>query len=192
MNYPQVIVLNGCSSSGKTALARALQELLPVQYLNFSIDSLLDGLPKSDLAALQSGLVITRSGYDFAQLVRAYHYALPGLLQAGCRLLLDNAWCDSDEKAELLTELAGYPVLLVGVDCALDELVRRETARGDRAVGQAAWEYPRVHQQMHYDLTIDTTGISPQAAAEIILQAIQAGGMWHGAINTLENLNLGV
>ncbi|HSC80907.1 MAG TPA: adenylyl-sulfate kinase, partial [Chitinolyticbacter sp.] len=31
---PQVIVLNGCSSAGKSTLARALQQALPEQYLN--------------------------------------------------------------------------------------------------------------------------------------------------------------
>ncbi|KJY30199.1 hypothetical protein VR45_28250, partial [Streptomyces sp. NRRL S-495] len=36
----QVIVLNGGSSSGKTTLARALQNLLPDPWLAFSVDTL--------------------------------------------------------------------------------------------------------------------------------------------------------
>ncbi|WP_410499796.1 chloramphenicol phosphotransferase CPT family protein [Chitinibacter sp. S2-10] len=189
-NLPQVIVLNGCSSSGKTSIARALQEQLPQQFLNFSIDAILDALPASDLQAVQTGLAVQRRGHDFAQLVRAYHYALPGLLQAGCLLIIDNAWCERDEKRELLTELAGYRVLLVGVFCDQDELERREMARGNRPQGQAAWELERVHQEMSYDLQVNTMGISPEDNAGLICRYIHDGRILNGAIDTLEHLNM--
>ncbi|WP_373973898.1 AAA family ATPase [Chitinibacter sp. SCUT-21] len=189
-HLPQVIILNGCSSSGKTSIAKALQEILPQQYLNFSIDSVLYALPLSDLAAMQRGEPIQRRGHDFGQLVRAYHYAIPGLLQAGCHLILDNAWCERGEKRELLTELAGYRVLLVGVHCELDELAAREQARGDRAIGMAAWEFERVHQEISYDLQISTMGISPEENAQLIYKYIQDGCILNGAIETLEYLNM--
>ncbi|QLG89194.1 AAA family ATPase [Chitinibacter bivalviorum] len=190
MELPQIIILNGCSSSGKTSLAKALQEKLPQQYLNFSIDAVLYALPGSDLAAMQRGEPIQRRGHDFGQLVRAYHYALPGLLQAGCHLILDNAWCERAEKRELLTELAGYRIALIGVHCDLDELNRREQARGDRAIGMAAWEFERVHQELTYDFEIDTTGISPETIADMVFDEIHRDRIWHGAIDSLEHLNM--
>lgn len=190
MSLPQVIILNGCSSAGKTSIARALQELLPQQFLHFSLDTLLDGLPRSDLAQLQSGAAVQRSGHDFAQLVRAYHYALPGLLQAGCQLIIDNAWCERAEKRELLTELAGYRVLLVGVHCNLAELNRREQLRRNRPAGLAAWELTRVHQEISYDLEINTEGISPEDNAKLIYKHIQDRCILNGAIDTLAHLNM--
>ena len=39
MGYGTIIYLNGTSSSGKTSLALALQDLLDVPYLHFSIDT---------------------------------------------------------------------------------------------------------------------------------------------------------
>ena len=43
----QVIVLNGGSSSGKSRLARSLQQVLPEPWLTFSIDSLIEAMPPS-------------------------------------------------------------------------------------------------------------------------------------------------
>ena len=190
MSFPRAIVLNGCSSSGKTSIARELQNRLPQQYVNFSIDSILDGLPSEDRAAMQTGNVITRAGYDWRSLVRAYHYAIPGLLQAGLHLILDNAWCEADDIRELLAELAGYPVWLVGVRCELAELQRREVTRGDRATGLANWEYPRVHTFMTYDIEIDSSAIWPRQIAENLSSAILAlQSEWgRGAVETMERL----
>ncbi len=42
---PQVIVLNGGSSSGKSSIARALQEILPGLWLTFGVDTFIDALP---------------------------------------------------------------------------------------------------------------------------------------------------
>ncbi|GLS02997.1 hypothetical protein GCM10007860_01400 [Chitiniphilus shinanonensis] len=189
MNLPQVIVLNGTSSSGKSSLARALQECLPEQYLNFSIDSVLYALPPSDLARMQRGEPISRPGYDWDALVRAYHYALPSLLQAGVKLIVDNAWCEPGEIRELLTELAGYSVALVGVHCDPALLAQREARRGDRAAGLAAWELPRVHAWMSYDLEVDTGGQMPEQAASALREALMQAVSLHGVAETLLKLD---
>nr|WP_314899184.1 AAA family ATPase [uncultured Deefgea sp.] len=190
MSLPQVIILNGTSSSGKTSIAKALQELLPQQYLSFSIDSILYALPASDLQQMKQGAPITRAGYDWPSLVRGYHYCLPALLQAGCHLLIDNAWCDRNEKRELLTELAGYSVALIGVHCDIEIAQAREQARGDRAIGLVTWQAPIVHQDMTYDIEIDTTSIEPQALAIKLYDQIHQQAIWRGAVETLEHLNI--
>jgi len=38
-------VLNGGSSSGKSSIARVLQELLPGLWLTFGVDAFIDALP---------------------------------------------------------------------------------------------------------------------------------------------------
>ncbi|TJZ77516.1 chloramphenicol phosphotransferase CPT family protein [Chitiniphilus eburneus] len=191
MSLPHVIVLNGTSSSGKTSLARALQECLPEQYLNFSIDSVLYALPPSDLLRMQRGEPIARPGYDWAALVRAYHYALPSLLQAGVKLIVDNAWCEPEEIRELLTELAGYSVALVGVHCDEETLARREAARGDRAAGLSAWELPRVHRWMQYDLEVDTSAQCSTLAVQELVDGLSRSSPFHGVTETLLRLEQG-
>ncbi|MFC7095081.1 chloramphenicol phosphotransferase CPT family protein [Jeongeupia naejangsanensis] len=188
---PQVIVLNGCSSSGKSSLARALQERLPEQYLYFGIDQVLAALPHSDWLRMCRGEPITRTGYDWAALVRGYHFCLPGLLQAGNRLIIDNGWCERDEKRELLTELAGYTTVLVAVHCDPAIASAREAARGDRAAGLAAWESPRVHAGWEYDLDVDTGIDGAEACADVLAGRLVEARHWRAAADSLERLNLG-
>ncbi len=59
-------------------------------------------------------------------------------------------------------------VLFVGVRCPLDELERRERARGDREAGLASLQYDLVHAHGDYDLECDTSTASPRACAERI------------------------
>lgn len=163
--YPNVILLNGTGSSGKTSLAKELQELISTQYLNFSIDSVLYALPPSDLNRMMIGESIGRKGYDYGQLTEGYHNCVRALLESGCKVIIDNAWINKDEIEALEKVLSDFCVVRVKVQCRLDVCVARELARGDRAIGLAEWEYPLVHNHMNYDLIVDTSDISPKDAA---------------------------
>lgn len=164
-----VIILNGTGSSGKTSIAKQLQEQLTHQYLNFSIDSVLYALPPSDLQKMMQGLPIDRNGYDYAQLTQGYHNSIKGLLEAGCRLIIDSAWIDKDDIEELNQVLISFSVLRVGVECDLSVCEEREKQRGDRAIGLAKSEYPLVHQHMNYDVMVNTTDNSPEKAAQEVI-----------------------
>ncbi|MDD1783604.1 chloramphenicol phosphotransferase CPT family protein [Enterovibrio sp. ZSDZ35] len=170
--YPDVILLNGTGSSGKTSLAKELQELLPTQYLNFSIDSVLYALPPSDLQHMMKGEPITRDGYDYGQLTEGYHQSVKALLTSGCRVIIDNAWINEDEINALENVLTGFHVVRVKVECRLEVCVARELARGDRAIGLAEWEFPQVHKYMKYDLEVDTSDIHPKEAAAQLLKKL--------------------
>ncbi len=170
--YPDLIILNGTGSSGKTSMAKALQEMLPIQYLNFSVDSVLYTLPPSDLDRMMKGEPITRQGYDYAQLVAGYHACIPALLSTGVKLIVDNAWIDSEERRQLLKLVEGYHTIQVGVFCDLIICEERELARGDRAIGLARYEYPLVHQNADYDLQVDTSELSPEQAAQQVMDQL--------------------
>lgn len=173
---PDAIILNGPSSSGKTSIARQLQERLPALFLNFSIDSILYQLPPSDLSRMMAGRKIERAGYSYGRLVRGHHAAAAALLAEGNRLILDNALVRSEWKSDLEDRLQGYRLFWVGVSCGLPELARRERERGDRAMGTAEREALIVHEGLTYDLVIDTTSIGPEPAAALVLEALAAQG----------------
>ena len=42
---PRIVVLNGGSSSGKSSITRALQEMLPGIWLTFGVDTFIEALP---------------------------------------------------------------------------------------------------------------------------------------------------
>jgi hypothetical protein len=48
-------------------------------------------------------------------------------------------------------------VLWVGVHCAAKVAAGREIARGERVVGGASSQATRVHEEVFYDLEVDTT-----------------------------------
>ena len=171
---PDAIVLNGTSSSGKTALAHCLQDALPRIYLNFSIDDVLYTVPPADLELMRKGWQITRPGYNLTRMVNGYHAAAAALLKVGNRLIIDNATTREGWRTDLLQNLAGYKVFWVGVTCDLEVARAREQARGDRAIGTAEREAPLVHRGFDYDLMVDTTALSPSQAADLVLTALRA------------------
>ena len=170
MKLPQLILLNGTSSSGKTSIAHCLQEQLEVVYLNLSIDCVLYALPPSDLQSMMNGIQIKRGEYDYARMVRGFHAAIAGLLATGNRLIVDNAMTNSEWRVDFDTAVAAHDIVRVGVLCDLEIAMKREIARRDRALGTAAAEFPLVHANMTYDLTVDT---SVQPTGDCVASIIQ-------------------
>lgn len=166
----KTILLNGASSSGKSSIARAVQGQIDEPFWHFSFDHLRDGgvLP---LNRVRNG------DFEWSRLRDAvfegFDRSLPAILQPGNNLIVEHivetrAWMD-----RLVRLLDGFDVFFVGVHCPLEELERREIARGDRRLGDAARDFHTIHQHALYDLELDSTR-SPQVNAEILIQAWSA------------------
>lgn len=176
----RVIVLNGASSSGKTSIARALQELLaPQPWLTLGIDTLIGALPLW-LGGAGGGLDLRpdgsiRVGPAFGPLEDAWHRGLAAIVGAGANVIVDDVFLGGAEsQGRLRAALSGVDVLWVGVHCSAVEAARREAARGDRVPGQAAHQTGIVHVGVTYDLELDTTDLDPATAAQRIATALAA------------------
>ena len=165
-----VVVLNGTSSSGKTTLARAFQEIAPKTFLNFSIDSILSALPASALVRITRGEDI--SGLRLPELVRAYYACVRQLLELSHDLVIDHAVTARYHAEHLVSAVDSHRVIMVGLDPPAEVLMQRERERGDRRVGMAADQQARIHSWLSYDLTIDTSVVSPQEGARRIVEAV--------------------
>lgn len=150
MPRPAAILLNGTSSSGKTTLARALQLATPEPLLYASNDQFIfmtpDHILKND--ALRPTVLLP--------LLSAFHRTLPLILGTRLPVIIDHVierWGWMDEIAEALH---GFDVFFVKVHCPLEELERRELARGDRQLGFARMQLEFVHRYGSYDAEIDT------------------------------------
>jgi chloramphenicol 3-O phosphotransferase len=161
-----IIVLNGTSSSGKTSVARAFQEIAPAIFLNFSIDSILYTLPQSALERMQRGADI--SDLHYGELVRAFYACVKELAALGHNLVIDHAVMTREQAEMLASAIASHRALIVGVDCPPEVLEERERNRGDRRIGLAAAQCERIHQWLDYDLRIDTSVMSAEEAARAI------------------------
>jgi chloramphenicol 3-O phosphotransferase len=181
MRLPDLILLNGSSSAGKTSICKALQEQLPEGYFHFSVDDVFGWTPLRwhrsgeafKLVTLPNGETPIVTGPEGFKIMRAWRHMVRAALDQGVRALVDDVFTDGGTWDEWAAVLAGKDVLLVGVRCELAELQRREAARGDRGVGQALWQYERVHAQGPYDLEVDTTSASPETCAATIIEALQ-------------------
>lgn len=165
-----VVVLNGTSSSGKTTLARAVQKLAPRVFLNFSIDSILSTLPESAIERIVAGADI--SDLNYPKLVHAYYACVRQLLELGHDLIIDNAVTVPYHVEHLEAAIAGNRAILIGLHCPPEVLAERERIRGDRRLGLAALQHPRIHSLLRYDLEIDTSRTSADDAARDVLRLL--------------------
>ncbi|KIR66500.1 MULTISPECIES: chloramphenicol phosphotransferase CPT [Micromonospora] len=157
----QVIVLNGGSSSGKSAIVRCLQRVLPHPWISFGVDDLIDRLPPAMLGS-PAGLSFGRRGEvdvgeDFLAVQHAWLVGIAAMAGAGARIVLDEVFLGGGASQERLRGyLTGLEVLWAGVRCAPAVAAGREIARGDRVIGMAATQAETVHEGVHYDVEVDT------------------------------------
>jgi chloramphenicol 3-O phosphotransferase len=148
----KVILLHGASSSGKSSIARELQARIDEPFWHVSIDHLRDAgvLP---LQRIRSG------EFDWKGMREAFfagfHSSLPAYAEAGNNLIVEHIVETERWLRRLVELLAGVDVYLVGVHCPLDELERREQARGDRPPGDARRDFETIHAFTTYDLELD-------------------------------------
>jgi chloramphenicol 3-O phosphotransferase len=147
-----VIFLHGASSSGKSTLARAIRERAEVPFWHYSIDHLRDSgvLPSERIARGDFAWREMRSSF-----FEGFHRSIGSFADAGNNLIIEHILDTGGWRKTLAGILAPHDVLFVGLHVPLDELERREAARGDRPVGSAAADYHSVHAGLRYDLELD-------------------------------------
>ncbi|NDV01735.1 chloramphenicol phosphotransferase CPT family protein [Pseudoroseicyclus tamaricis] len=168
----RLIFLHGASSSGKSTLARALQAALPEPFWHFSIDHLRDGgiVP---MARFRSGEFSW--GAQRQAFFDGFHGMVGAGLAAGNDMILEHILEAPDWRGELAERWAGVDLFYVGLRTPLEELERREAARGDRPAGMAAEDFGRVHEGQRYDLEVDG-GAAPQENARVVIEAWERRG----------------
>lgn len=147
-----VIILNGASSSGKSTIARAAQTLLPTAFWHYSIDHLLQAgiLPQPRIDSGEFSWTELRPGF-----FEGFHRSIPALVEAGNNLIVEHIIETREWMDRLALLLDGYDVFMVGVHCPLDELERREVARGDRRIGEAKADFETAHLCSEYDMALN-------------------------------------
>lgn len=183
-----IIFLNGTSSSGKTSLARELQNQFAENYLYFGFDVCLDMMP-SKANSLDN--VSISDGYSWEDVIlpnksigkrivvgeygkrieESYRNMVKTLLESGNNLIADSviSKIEIDSWRNWLSDFNGC---FVGVQCELELLIEREKSRGDRIIGAAAEQYFRIHKGIKYDLSVDTGSESIEVCAEQIVNYI--------------------
>ena len=91
------------------------------------------------------------------------------MVRAGARVILDEVLLSGAAGQDRWNSaLAGLPVLWVGVRCDSAIAAAREIARGDRIRGMAESQARRVHEDVVYDLEVDTSHTEALECARVI------------------------
>jgi chloramphenicol 3-O phosphotransferase len=191
MSQGNIILLNGTSSSGKTTIAQALQEVMETPYLHTGIDQfLIERLPKRLIvhsdgiqpATAEGWLVIFRDealsevrigpmGYRW---IAGMYHAIAKLAEEGLDIIMDDVIFDQRVLKIAVQTLPAQHVFFVGIGCPLEVAERREQARGRRAKGGARTFSNLVHVHRVYDLEVDSATRSPLECAIQIKKGLQA------------------
>ena len=191
-----LIVLNGPSSSGKSSIISALQDLWPRPLFASGLDVFIGGWPDSHVTfpgddgspASESGMRIVQGDgpapswipeydHEFHTVTRLAHRFWADMRRDGIDLVIDHVILDAMIREQAKGTLVD--AFWIGVNCDFDELIRRETARGDRFLGFASGTFAVVHNEMTYDLFLDTTATPPDVLARQIHQAVLGNQKTH-------------
>lgn len=193
----QIILLNGAGSSGKSTVARALQEAIQEPYLHVSLDTFLDMVrreylekegilfinkPLSELPALSAETLV------YNQIVSGFHRSIASLAETSNLLIVDHVLTRHASALELLNLLVGFSCLFVGVHCPLEQIKARELTRGDRPIGLAELHLQTVHKFKTYDLEIDTCE-NDLASNVYKIQRARIEGPFSGISSTIKAIN---
>lgn len=181
-----VIILNGPSAAGKSSLQKSIQRLAPVPFLSVGIDNFFNDLfpdehgklgIKSDTdfghdlrwVTITDNLVYLHVGPQGQKIVHGMNKAIAAYAKTGNNVVVDYIMYEQSWLQDLLHELQGCPVYLVGVTVPLDILQAREQARSTSPIGHAGSHYDTVHAGNTYDLWIDNSqGTADEGATKIL------------------------
>jgi len=178
-----IIFLNGCSSSGKTSVAKALQEIMDGYYIHTGIDHYLEKIPQK-IHAMSDGKnpaaadgflwVYPNDGGQVSEirigpvgyrLLVGMYRATAALAAAGNDLIIDDVVFDGKVLRAAVDALYTSKVLFVGVFCPYEVLVQREMMRKDGIPGLVKAHYDIVHAHGIYDIEVDTSTLTPMECA---------------------------
>ncbi|MCW3060298.1 MAG: chloramphenicol phosphotransferase [Capsulimonas sp.] len=162
MRIGRVLFLQGASSAGKSTLATALQRNLDEYWWALEADDITRMQPTGERTGWWEPTPEERSHPSWNDDLRLSHWlsgyfgCLATIARTGSNVIAVGGWLQTSWLRELAATLEGIDSLCVGVFCPLDELERREIARGDRRPGYARSHYDIVHTHTPYDVHVDT------------------------------------
>lgn len=177
----KIIFLNGCGSSGKTSIARAIGHESQELWLNFGVDTFIDMIPFGRQQPYlkfipgqndRGPTMHVESGPESVKLFSVMPQFAEMLADRGNNLIIDEVLFDENALKACVHHLKDHTVYYIGVFCDLAVMQEREILRRDRCIGLSNDQIDRVHQGVlnSYDFKVDTTAISPFEAARLILK----------------------
>lgn len=174
----RLIIINGGSSAGKSAIVRGLQAVLTERWLGFSVDDFVEALPAA-MHGSADGIEFGPGGEvsvgpAFRQLEAAWTAGIVAMCRAGGRVIIDDVFISGAASQQRWRDAIGdVETLWVGVHCDPETAARREQARGNRTIGMAEQQALIVHQGIAYDVEVDTSHTTSIDCAQTIAEYLK-------------------
>ncbi|KRB49964.1 chloramphenicol phosphotransferase [Rhizobium sp. Root708] len=204
----QIVILNGAPRSGKSSIAKAIQEHFDGPWMNLGVDAYNGMTPERYLPGI--GLRPGGERPDLEEMVPFFYAALYESIAIhaglGLNIVADLGHHDSYSQplgilADCARRLEGLPVLFVGVRCPIEVIMKRreivepgrETlyVRGgetDAIPQQVRLWQKEVHIPGIYDMELDTGVLTPAECAEAIRHQLDLGIAQPSAFEQLAGL----
>ena len=170
----QIIYLNGPSSSGKTLLAKALQNELSQPFLHIGIDKIIGMMPAKfndwNGGTALEGFSWKKSTDDHGNEVQelqvgpfarkicnSFKNVVLTVAKDGHHIIIDDVAFGKKEVDAWREVLRDFDVFYVGITTPLEVLEQREKERQNRIQGSARAQYYKCHKDVKYDLLLDTS-----------------------------------
>ncbi|MBT6336160.1 AAA family ATPase [Candidatus Woesearchaeota archaeon] len=172
-NFGKIVFLNGTSSSGKSTLAKELEERLDGEYTRVSLDGFSKQVwedhmfrrAKKKKDKIFEGRTQNQARDHIAPL---FHDDVAKRALAGENLIVDHLFQEPEWFKDWTEKFADYDVTMVGLHCPLDVLKQMEIDRRDRMIGTAEYQFDKVHVNQQYDFEVDTSQLSSQDIAVLV------------------------
>jgi len=181
MKTGKIIFLNGVTSSGKSSISKAVQEIADEQFYHLSNDMFFPIAHQMlhDKYIEEAGEKATEK-YMAEAIVMMYHFA-KAVAEQGINIIIDgmleerSGFMEHYKKTNydiMLGVFAGFDIFMVEVFCPLGECRRRNIARGDRGENQSCEQHEIMNKTIKYDFFVDTSVSSADECADKILKEL--------------------
>jgi chloramphenicol 3-O phosphotransferase len=187
----QIIILNGAPRSGKSSIARAIQESFDGVWMNLGVDAYAQITPLK----CRPGIGLRPGGERpdleifVPKLYAALYESIAACSRLGVNVVVEVGHHDAysrplDILADCARRLDGLPVLFVGVRCPLDTILERRAgsavemgyvtgSRDDPTPLPVRLWQEAVHRDRLYDMEVDTSRLNAMQCAELIQQRLR-------------------
>ena len=178
-----ILFLNGPSSCGKTTLARALQAVWPRPLYYLSYDSAEASMAPFRYRPHEASAPDAAHDLPFGEVrdfLSVMYLTAAAIDRSGRDAVADNCFFDTEDIYPLALRLTeGCAVFFIRIDIGDGELVRRETARGDRQPGKALWQKAHLtpKEDAAYDLILRGEDPAEDNARRILDAVREKGGV---------------
>ena len=178
MKRGSIVLLNGVTSAGKSALSKELQAAFDEPFYYVALDTFNEIIRPYGAS---KGKFTNPDIMNDA--VSVMYCLIKDFSDKGLSVIVDHIMTDDSKWFnECVNILYKYPVMFVRVDCDRDVALERARGRGyttPERLDQIDSQLSRLHKHNIYDLTISTSGDTIEKNAEIIKQELKNRDNWN-------------